>query len=105
MLARMRSGIGGITAVVMMVTALWMWTRADDLSRVLAVQPLHPHVEIWAVRCASLAAAGGAQWLLLNGVICAFYEERWVDRILRTAVGLLGSIAMVTALALALAGR
>jgi hypothetical protein len=105
MLARMRSGIGGMTAIVIIVMALWMWSRSEQLSVLLATQPLHPQWEIWAVRCAALAAAAGAQWLLLTGVLSAFYPERAVDEWMRMLVGLLGSLAIVAALALALAGR
>ena len=105
MLARMRSGIGGMTAVLVLVLALWMWTRSAELSLLLATGPLHPRMELWAVRCAALAAAAGAQWLLLGGVVTAFYEERAADEIVRMVVGLLGSLAMVAALGLALAGR
>jgi hypothetical protein len=105
MLAGMRTGIGGITAVVMMVVSLWIWTRSAELSPALATQPLHPQLELWAIRCAALAAGAGAQWLLLNGVVCAFYEGRAADEILRTVVGLLGSVAMIAALVLTLAGR
>jgi hypothetical protein len=105
MLARMRSGIGGLTAIVMTVAALWMWTRSPELAQLLATQPLHPGLELWAVRCFATAAGAGAQWLLLNGVVCAFYDECAADEALRTAVGLLGSLAIVGALVLALAGR
>jgi 2-methylisocitrate lyase-like PEP mutase family enzyme len=105
MLARMRSGIGGITAIVIVVMAMWMWARSAELSAVLATQPLHPLWEMWAVRCAALAAAAGAQWLLLSGVVCAFYEEHAADQIVRTVVGLIGSMAAVAAMLLALLGR
>jgi hypothetical protein len=101
----MRSTIAGLTAVVIMVAALWMWTRAAELSSVLAIQPLHPRLEFWAIRCTAIAAAAGAQWLLLHSVVCAFYEERASDEVLRTMMGLLGSVAMIAALVLALAGR
>jgi hypothetical protein len=105
MLARMRSGIGGMTAIIIMVLALWMWTRSAELSLVLATRPLHPQFELWAVRCAALAAAAGAQWLLLSGVVPAFYEERASDELVRMLVGLLASLAIVATLGLALAGR
>jgi hypothetical protein len=105
MLARMRSGIGGVTAIITMVGALWMWTRSADLAPLLATQPLHPQFELWAVRCAALAAAAGAQSLLLGGVVGAFYEDRASDEVVRTIVGLLGSVALVAALGLALTGR
>ena len=94
-----------MTAIVIMVLALWMWTRSAELSMLLAAQPLHPQLELWAVRCAALAAAAGAQWLLLSGVVSAFYEERAADEIVRMVVGLLGSLAIVAALGLAWAGR
>jgi hypothetical protein len=105
MLARMRSGFSGLTAITVMIAALWMWTRSGELALVLATAPLHPELELWAVRCFALAAGAGAQWLLLNGVVRAFYEERAADEVLRTFMGLLGSLAMVCALLLALAGR
>jgi hypothetical protein len=105
MLARMRYGFGGMTAVVVMVVAMWMWTRSQELAILLATQPLHPKLELWSVRCCAVAAAAGAQWLLLSGVVSAFYNERAVDEFMRTFVGLLGSLALFAALALALAGR
>jgi hypothetical protein len=101
----MRSGISGLTAIAVMVAAFWIWTRSGELAPVLATAPLHPELELWAVRCFAVAAGTGAQWLLLNGVVRAFYEEGAVDEALRTFVGLLGSLAMVCALMLALAGR
>jgi hypothetical protein len=105
MLARMRSGFGGLTAVAIMVLAIWMWTRSAELSELLAATPAHPQFELWAVRCCALAAGAGTQWLLLTGVVSAFYPERAIDEFVRTVVGLAGSLAIVAALALAVAGR
>ena len=105
MLARMRSGFGGLTAIAVMVLAIWMWTRSEELSVLLATRPMHPEFELWAVRCCALAAAAGTQWLLLSVVVSAFYQERAIDEFVRIVVGLVGSLAMVAALALAVAGR
>jgi len=105
MLAWMRTGMGGMTAIVIMVAALWMWTRSEELSLLLATGPTHPQLELWAVRFAAVAAAAGAQWLLFTRVVSAFYEERRADEIVRAVVGLLASLAIVAALGLAAAGR
>jgi site-specific recombinase len=98
-----------MTAIVIMVVALWMWTRAEALSELLATglaaAPTHPQMELWAVRLAAVAAAMGAQWLLLSGVVSAFYDERPEDEVVRMVVGLLGSLAIAGALGLAVAGR
>ncbi len=105
MLARMRWGFGGMTAVAVIVLALWIWTRSEELAMLLAAQPLHPKLELWSVRCCAVAAAAGAQWLLLSGVVCAFYDQRPADNCVRAFAGFIGSMALFAALALALAGR
>jgi hypothetical protein len=105
MLARMRLGVSGMTAILVMVLALWMWTRSEELSGLLATRPMYPQLELWAVRFAAVAAAAGAQWLLMSGVVSAFYAERRTDVVVRVVVGLLGSLAIASALGLAVAGR
>jgi hypothetical protein len=101
----MRSGFGGLTAIAVMVLAIWMWTRSAELSELLAAGAAHPQLELWAVRCCAMAAAAGTQWLLLTGVVSAFYPERAIDELVRTVVGFTGSLAILAALALAVAGR
>ena len=105
MLARMRSGIGGVTAIMIVVAAMWIWERSADLSPLLATQPRHPQFELWGVRCFALAAAAGAQWLLLDRVVGAIYDRRPADEMIQALMGLVGSVAVVAALGLVLAGR
>jgi hypothetical protein len=105
MLARMRIGIGALTAIALMVLALWVWGRSAELAGVLATGAAQPAVEIWAVRCGAIAAAAGAQLLLITSVMTAVFSRRATDEILRLGAGLMASAAVLGALTLALIGR
>ncbi len=98
-------GVSGIAGITVMAVALWVWNSAPSLALLLASQAAHPQWELWAVRCGAIAAGLGAQVLFLGGVVCAFYDERAGDEVVRILVGTVGTVAMVASLVLALAGR
>jgi hypothetical protein len=64
-----------------------------------------PAVAVWAARSAAIAFASAAQVVLLTFVIGAIYQRDLFGNVLRLCAGLLCSISLVSAVALALAGR
>ena len=101
----MRNGltisIGGTVGVAMMVAALWSWQGALRLSAAAT----RPEIELWAVRSRAIALAALAQMILLTCVVGYLYRRGFLSEILRIAAGLVGGVALVSAVALGLAGH
>jgi hypothetical protein len=103
MVVRLVQVIGAVVAVALVVAALWGWGQAWRI----AEDAHRPQVAVWAVRSAALAAAAAAQLLVLTCVVGALYRGRRgaADDVLRALAGLVCTIALVSAVALALAGK
>jgi hypothetical protein len=101
MLARTLQLTGAFAAILLVVAALWGWGRAWQI----AENAHRPHVAVWAVRSGALAALAVAQVLVITCAVGALYRRRPVDQMLRLLAGLVATIALVSAIALALAGR
>jgi hypothetical protein len=101
MVARMAHVLGAVAAVLLVVAALWGWAHAWRI----AEDAHKPQVAVWAVRSGAVAAVAAAQALLITCVVGALYRSRPVDEMLRLLAGLVATIALVSAIALALAGR
>jgi len=93
--------IGGAVSIGMVVAALWCWRSALRLSATAS----RPDIELWAIRSAAIALAAIAQAVLLTFVVRRLYRPDWTADLLRICAGLAGGVALVSAAALALAGR
>ena len=101
MVARGAQCAGALAAVLLVVAALWSWGRAWQI----AENAHRPQVAVWAVRSGALSALAAAQVLVITCAVGALYQRRPVDEMLRLLAGLVATIALVSAVALALAGR
>ena len=90
-----------VVAGGLVTASLWGWQHAarlaDDWSR--------PDIAEWAVRSGAVGVAAIAQLLLATLVVGAYYRRGWFDRLLGTGAALVLGVALVSAIALALAGR
>src|SRR3954471_16556161 len=94
--------LGAAVALMLMVAALWVWGRAGWL----AADATRPDVARWAVRSAAVAAGAVAQLLLLTFVAGRIFRHRSFNAdVARLTMGLVAGIAIVSAVALGLAGR
>jgi hypothetical protein len=95
---------GGIVSVALLVAGLWAWQHAAEVASDGAAA--RPYVATWAVRSAAVAAAAAAQAVLLIAVVGRAYGRRGVlDDVLRLTAVLVFAVALVSAVALGLAGR
>jgi hypothetical protein len=100
MIRRMVQASGAVAAVALVVAALWAWGQAWHL----AENAHRPNVTVWAVRSGAVSAGAAAQVLVVTCAIGALYRRRAIDEMLRLLAGLVATIALVSAVALALAG-
>lgn len=98
----------GILALSLMVLALWAWGQAGPLT----AYATRPEVARWAVRSAAVSAGATAQLLVLTLVIGQlqqrqrrFRRSSVTSNVMRITAGLVGSVALISAIALGLAGR
>jgi hypothetical protein len=107
-----RAMIGNVTrmagagiALALMVTALWAWAQAWQMT----TYATRPEVAAWAVRSAAVSAAAAAQLLILAAMarrrVSMTAGAHSGPSMPRLAIGLVGSVALVSAIALGLAGR
>jgi hypothetical protein len=96
-----RTAIGALVSIVLIVAALWTWGVAWEL----ADKAKQPGVAVWAVRCAALAAAAAGQVMLTMVVIGGLFRRGLLDNILNLAASLICALSIAGAAALALAGR
>jgi hypothetical protein len=103
MTAKQLAGAGGtLISLLLMVTALWAWGRAGWI----AADATRPDVARWAVRSGAVSAAAMAQLVLLTFVAAPIFRSRNFSADLgRLAVSLVACVALVSAVALGLAGR
>ncbi|CAN5456711.1 hypothetical protein BH09PLA1_BH09PLA1_14780 [soil metagenome] len=94
--------LGAAVALMLMVTALWAWGRAGWI----AADATRPDVARWAVRSAAVAAGAIAQLLLLTFVAGRiFRHRRFMADAARVCASVVACVAIVSAVALGLAGR
>jgi hypothetical protein len=92
---------GAAGAMALMLLAFWVWGQSQEWTASMS----RPAVAVWAARSAAIAFASAAQVVLLTFVIGAIYQRDLFGNVLRLCAGLLCSISLVSAVALALAGR
>ena len=90
-----------VIAAGMVAASLWGWQNAAAV----AGEWGRPDVAEWAVRSAAVCVAAIAQLLLATLVVGGYYRRGWFDRLLGVGAMLLLGVALVSAVALALAGR
>lgn len=89
--------------VALVIGGLWTWQASADL---VADWPVaRPDVMIWAIRCGAVAAIALGQLLALRFAVSAIYRRRMLDDLLRLSSAVACVIALVSAVALGLAGR
>ena len=97
-----RTMVGGIVSIMLVVAALWAWGHAPQL----ADNAHRPEVLAWAVRCAAVALLTGAQVVLMTMILGAIYPRRaLLDDVMRLTAALVCTLAVASAIALALAER
>jgi hypothetical protein len=104
MSARQFAGaLGAMAALVLMVMALWAWGRAGWMS----ADATRPDVARWAIRSGAVSVAAIAQFVLLTFVAAPVFRSprRLTADLMRLTVGTVAGVAMVSAVALGLAGR
>ncbi|HZL37305.1 MAG TPA: hypothetical protein VFC78_18440 [Tepidisphaeraceae bacterium] len=90
-------------AVTLMVVAFWAWQGSADWASDWQLE--RPQAAAWAVRSAAIAAAALAQFLIVRCVVGSAYRRRFLDDVLCLGSAVASAIALVSAAALALAGR
>jgi hypothetical protein len=88
-----------LMAVALVIVALVAWNQALAWS----VRATRPEVASWAIRSGAVAAGAMAQLLLLTFV--TVHGRAISNALLRLGVGVVASVALVSAVALGLAGR
>jgi hypothetical protein len=92
---------GATIAVVLVIAAVWLWVESERL----AARAPRPDAMRWAARCLAVAAAAGAQTIILSFVLGPMYRRPALHEALRLTTGLICCIAAVSAAALGLAAR
>ena len=95
--------VGAVVTVALMIVALYGWRHAAAIAGDWGAS--RPYVAAWGVRSGAIALAAGAQVVLLTLVVGRLFPRQLVDEVLRLAAGLVGTVALVSAIALGLAGR
>jgi hypothetical protein len=78
---------------------MWGWLHAADV----VAETARPEVALWAVRCAAIAVAAGAQALLLTFVIGSVYGRGRAGDVLNGCAAVVFMLALASATALGLA--
>lgn len=97
--------------MALMVVALWAWGAAPRWVSELSVAgrswswpAADPRAVLWSLRLGAVAAASAAQALFLSYVVRALYRRDPFFDMLGLAAGLLGAVATVLAVTLAVTG-
>ena len=93
--------MGSFAAISMVVAGLWAWNDARNL----ADSTTRPDVTLWAVRAAAVAVAAASQAMILTWFVGRIYRRDLFSDMLRVFAGLIAAVALVSAIALGLAGR
>ncbi|HEV2294545.1 MAG TPA: hypothetical protein VGR35_11875 [Tepidisphaeraceae bacterium] len=90
-----------LISLALVVGGLWSWQNAE----LLASDAGRPDVAGWAIRSGAVAAVAMAQMLLSFFVIAALFRRDLFTSVVRCTAGLVGGAAIVSAVALGIAGR
>jgi len=97
------SVVFGLAAMAMMVLSLWLWQYAPAAA--MEYRVAERSVFTLGARCAAVALAAAAQWVIVASVIGAIYPRNLFDRWVCRASALVSGVACVAAIALGLAGK
>jgi hypothetical protein len=92
---------GSIWAVGLMVAAMWLWQNAASL----AVENDHDSISEWSIRFAAVAAGAAAQLITLAVVNRQIYRRDLPSNLLRAAAALVFTVALISSIVLAAAGK
>jgi hypothetical protein len=98
---RVTTILGSFAALSMVLAGMWAWNEAYRL----ASGTTRPDVTLWAARSAGVALAAGAQAMLVTFVVSRIYRRDLFSDMLRVFAAIIAAIALVSAIALGLAGR
>ena len=103
MRSRWIGGLFALVAMTMMILALWLWQYAPAA----AMQYRVAQRSVFAMggRCAAVALIAAAQWLIVSSVVGSVYRPGRLDRAFCGVAGVICGVAMISAVALGLAGR
>jgi hypothetical protein len=101
MVQRISIGAAAATAIALMMAALWAWQMGPHF----AFDADQPGATLWAMRSAAVAAGALAQIVVLFLVLGNLYRRRRLDLALGAAAAIVFTIALISAVALGLAGR
>ncbi len=101
MAQRITNALATAMAIAMVVAGIWAWQSAFRF----ADGTTRPDVTLWALRSGAVALAAVAQVILMTFLARVFYPRDGFSAFLRMAAGLVAAIAMISAIALGLAGR
>ncbi len=101
MTRRLTTILGSFAALSMVVAGLWAWNDARNL----AEGSTRPDVTLWALRAAAVAVAAGAQAMILTFIVGRIYRKDLFCDLLRLFAGVISAVALISAIALGLAGR
>jgi hypothetical protein len=98
---KITSAIAATGAVVLVIVALWLWQHASSMTQVYE----QPQLVAWAIRLIGIALAALAQVILLALVLPVVYRSGRTERLITLCAGMVVALALVSAIALGLAGR
>jgi hypothetical protein len=95
--------LGALVTVAMLIVAMWAVMHAQQLVTYWGAG--QRRIGAWAIYSAALGAAGAAHIVMFSLVIENLYDRDLLSDMFKLVAGLLSSIALVGAIALALAAR
>ena len=93
--------VGGLGAIVLAMTAIWLWQNALYLS----MGTTRPEVARWAVYSGAIALMAAGQVVLVTCVVGNLYDRGTFDKVFKLLAASVLMISLVSAVALGLAGR
>jgi hypothetical protein len=93
--------LGVFAGLSMVIAAMWSWHDAAQL----AEGTTRPDVTAWAVKSAAVALGAMAQAMFLTFIVSMIYRKDLFADVLRILAALVAGIALISAVALGLAGR
>jgi len=90
-----------VMSLALVVSGLWLWQHAG----LLASDASRPDIAGWAIRSGAVASVAAAQALLSFFVIAALFRRDFFTSAIRFSAGLVAGAAIVSAVALGVAGR
>lgn len=97
---RMSVIVAALSAIFLIVAAMWAWNGAVNLS----VNSARPEVSAMAWRSGAVAVFAAAQLLILRFVVGAVYRQDRTGDVMKLAAILVATVSLISAAALGVAG-